>query len=72
MNYDEVGAIVLTIPFGQPERLNIHCMIEALNHIGQLFVHFFNLLWVGRPTNRSRCDHQCLSNPEHDRLVPLT
>ena len=47
-------------------------MVEVLNHLGQLFVHFFDLLWVGRPTNRSRCDRQHMSTEEHDSLLPLT
>ena len=63
---------MLTILFGQAERLNVHCTIEVLNDLGQLSIHFFDLLWVGRPTNRPRCDHQYLPNPEHDRLLPFT
>ena len=47
-------------------------MVEVLDHLGQLFVHFFDLLWVGRPTNRSRCDYQCFPTLEHDHLLPLT
>jgi len=47
-------------------------MVEVLNHPGQPPVHFFDLLWVDRPTNRSRYDHQYLPTPENDRLLPLT
>ena len=47
-------------------------MVEVLDHLGQLFVHFFDLLWVGRPTNRSRCDYQYIPTLEHDHLLPLT
>ncbi len=47
-------------------------MVEIFNHLGQLSVHFFHLLWVGRPPNRFRYDHQSLPTPEHDRLLPFT
>jgi len=47
-------------------------MVEVLNHLGQLSVHFFDLLCVGPPTNRSRCEHQYRPDLEHDRLLPLT
>ena len=63
---------MFTSYFGYPECLDIYCMAEVLNHFAQFSVHIFDLLWVGRPTNRSRCDHQCLQTPEYDRLLPLT
>jgi len=58
------GQYSLTILFGQPERFNIHRTVEVLNHLGQLSVHFLNLLRVDRPTNRSRCDCQHLPTPK--------
>jgi len=33
-------------PFGQAESLNIHCTVEAFDHLRQIFVHFFNRLQV--------------------------
>ena len=47
-------------------------MVEVFNDPSQLSVHFFDFFWEGLPTNRSRCDNQHLSNPGHDRLLPLT
>jgi len=48
-------------------------MVEVFNHPGQFSVHVFDPLWVGAPSDRSRCDRQYLPTPENDRLIlPLT
>jgi len=46
------------------ESLNIHCAVEIFNDLGQLFVHFLNLLWADQPTQCPLCHHQQLHNPD--------
>ena len=44
---------MLTSLLDSSERLNIHCTIEVLNHLGQVPLHFFGHLLVRRPADRS-------------------
>ena len=45
---------VLTSLLDSSERLNIHCTIEVLNHLGQVSLHCFGRPLVGRSADRSR------------------
>ena len=45
---------MLTSLLDSSERLNIHCTIKVLNHLGQVPLHFFGRPLVRRPADRSR------------------
>jgi hypothetical protein len=45
---------VRTILLGKPERLDIHCAVKVFDHLGQISVHFVDLLQVDQPTDCSR------------------
>ena len=45
---------MLTSLLDSSERLNIHCTIEVLNHLGQVPLDFFGLLLVRRTADGSR------------------
>ena len=39
-------------------------LVKVFNDLGQLPVHFFDLLRVDHPTHHSLCDHQYMPNRE--------
>jgi hypothetical protein len=64
--------MVHTALLDKAESLNVDCMVEIFDHLGQFPIHFLDFLWVGGPTDRSRCDHQQLPDLEQRHLLPLT
>ena len=54
---------MLTSLLSSAETVHIHCTVEVFDDRRQFFIHFFERLLVDRPTRRSRCFHQHLSNP---------
>ena len=60
---------MLTCFLDHTERLDIYRTVEVFDNFGQIFVHFFDRLWLIDP---SLCNCRYLLNPGHDRLPCLT
>ena len=63
---------MFTSLLGPAERFNIYCTVEVLDYARQLAVYFFDLLLVGPPARRSRCNYEYLPKSPDDDLPCVT